>query len=70
MVNMAKIAWGFDLSPGMGAVDVDVHTAYTEGFLIAPKKFPILFTPRSDKHKEVVVREYEATKPFFAKYES
>ncbi|MCJ1246862.1 hypothetical protein MMC30_004071 [Trapelia coarctata] len=68
MVNMAKIAWGFELSPGLGAVNVDINTAYSDGFLIAPKKFPILFTPRSDKHKDVIIKEYEAIKPFFIKY--
>ena len=69
MVNMAKIAWGFDLSPGSGAVNIDINTAFSDGFLIAPKKFPILFTPRSDRHKEVITKEYEAIKPFFVKYE-
>ena len=68
MVNMAKIAWAFNLSPGPGPVNVDINTAYSEGFLIAPEKFPISFTPRSDKHKDVIVKEYEALKPFFAQY--
>jgi hypothetical protein len=68
MLNMAKMAWGFDLSPGLGAVDVDINTAYSNGFLIAPEKFPILFTPRSDKHKDVIIKEYGAIKPFFIKY--
>lgn len=66
---MAKIAWAFDLSPGSGAVDDDIDTAYSDGFLIAPKKFPILITPRSDRHKDVIVNEYESIKPFFQKYE-
>lgn len=65
---MAKIAWGFDLSPGPGAVNDDIDTAYTDGFLIAPKKFPILFTPRSVKHKDVIMKEYEAVKPFWIKF--
>ena len=68
MVNMAKIAWGFELSPGSGAVDADIDTAYSEGFLIAPKKFPVLFTPRSDRHKDIIMKEYEAVQPFFVKY--
>ncbi len=70
MVNMAKIAWGFELSPGLGAVNVDINTAYSDGFLIAPEKFPILFTPRSDTHKDVIIKEYEAIKPFFIKYKN
>lgn len=70
MVNMAKIAWGFELSPGSGPVNVDIDTAYSDGFLVAPKKFPILFTPRSDKHRDIIIKEYEALKPFFIKFEN
>lgn len=68
MLNMAKLAWAFDISPGSEEVNVDVETAYTDGFLIAPEKFPIFFKPRSKEHREVIIQEYEATKPFFEKY--
>jgi len=68
MVNMAKIAWAFDLSPGAEAVDVGIETAYTDGFLIAPKKFPISFTPRSSRHRDVIEEEFEAIQPFFERY--
>ncbi|TVY75686.1 Cytochrome P450 monooxygenase patH, partial [Lachnellula suecica] len=68
ILNMAKMAWGFDISPGSGPVNVDINTAYSDGFLIAPEKFPILFTPRSEKHTTVMEEEYEAVKPFFQKY--
>lgn len=66
---MAKIAWAFDLSPGSGAVDDNVNTAYYDGFLIAPKKFPILITPRSDRHKKVISDEYYSIENFWEKYE-
>ncbi len=69
LLNMAKIAWAFDLSPGPGAVDTDIETAYSDGFLIAPKIFPIVFKPRSAKHEEIIIKEYESIKPFFVKYE-
>jgi hypothetical protein len=65
---MAKMAWAFNLSPGTGDVNIDIDTAYTNGFLIAPKKFPIMFTPRSQKHRDVICREYEDVKPFFERY--
>ncbi|KAJ0338879.1 hypothetical protein COL922a_005074 [Colletotrichum nupharicola] len=68
ILNMAKIAWGFDLSPGEGEVDVDVGTAYTDGFLIAPKKFPITIRPRSERHAAVIEEEQRRAEPFFAKY--
>lgn len=70
MLNMAKIAWAFDLSPGSGALDDDINSAYHDGFLIAPKKFPILITPRSDRHRDVIEKEYHSTKPFLQKYEA
>ncbi|KAI0163026.1 cytochrome P450 [Pestalotiopsis sp. NC0098] len=69
MLNMAKIAWGFDLAAGSDHVDDDISTAYSDGFLIAPKKFPIKITPRSPKHKEIITQEYENVKPFLKKYE-
>lgn len=70
MMNMAKIAWAFDLSPGTGAVDDDINTAYHDGFLIAPKKFPILITPRSDIHKAVITNEFQRIESFWEKYEN
>lgn len=69
MLNMAKIAWTFDLLPGTGAVDDDIDSAYHDGFLIAPKKFSILITPRSNTHKAVIEKEYQSIKPFWEKYE-
>lgn len=69
MLNIAKIVWAFDLSPGSEVVDVDVETAYHNGFLIAPKRFPILITPRSERHRDIIVKEYENMKPFWEKYD-
>ncbi|KAK6081151.1 cytochrome P450 [Seiridium cupressi] len=62
-------AWAFNLSPGSEAVDDDIVTAYHDGFLIAPKKFPILITPRSDRHKNVIENEYDSIKSLWEKYE-
>lgn len=69
ILNMAKIAWTFDLAPGAGVVDDDIITAYHDGFLIAPKKFPIMITPRSERHQRVVANEYDSIKSFWEKYE-
>ncbi len=69
MLNMAKIAWGFDLSPGLEPVDADISTAYSDGFLIAPEKFPIQIAPRSTRRRDIIRKEYESTKPFLKKYE-
>ncbi|GAB0138040.1 hypothetical protein EsDP_00006287 [Epichloe bromicola] len=69
ILNMAKLAWTFELAPGSEAVDDEINTAYHDGFLIAPKKFPILITPRSDRHKNVITNEYDSIKSFWEKYE-
>lgn len=66
---MAKLAWAFDLALGDGDVDDDIEMAYTPGFLIAPKKFPITITPRSERHKEVLIKEFEEMEPFYQQYE-
>lgn len=69
ILNMAKIAWTFDLAPGGGPVDDDINTAYHDGFLIAPKKFPMMIIPRSDRHKNIVANEFDSIKSFWEKYE-
>lgn len=66
---MAKLAWGFDIAPGPGSIDVDINTAYSDGFLTSPRKFPVTFKPRSEEHKLVIANEYEAAKGFFAQFE-
>ena len=66
---MAKLVWAFDLAPGAAVIDDDIGTAYSDGFLIAPEKFPLLITPRSDCHREVIENEYNSAKPFWQKYE-
>jgi hypothetical protein len=65
---MAKIAWAFDISSGPESVNDDIDTAYTDGFLIAPKKFPVIITPRSERHRDVIIKEFEDVKPVFEKY--
>ena len=70
---MAKLTWGFNIlsSPDSSAeVDTNVVTGYSDGFVFGPKRFPAWFTPRSDRHKEVIMREFEAAKAIFALYEN
>ncbi len=66
---MAKLTWGFDILPGSATIDVDIRTAYSDGFLTCPNKFPVNFTPRSEKHSEVIMSEFESVKAVFANYE-
>ena len=69
MVNMAKLVWGFNILPGSDHVDVDIESAYTDGFLTSPKKFPVKFIPRSELHKQVIMHEFEAAKEIFKQFE-
>jgi hypothetical protein len=70
MVNMAKLVWAFDITTDAAAVDTNVESAYSNGFLTCPLKFPVQFTPRSSKHAAVIEKEFESIKPFLAKFES
>lgn len=69
MLNMAKITWGFDISAKDREIDWDVKTAYTDGFVFSPKRFPVNITPRSERHREVFEAEFQAQRGVFASYE-
>ena len=68
MVNMSKVVWAFDIRPQSTAVDVDIETAYSDGFLTSPKQFSLAITPRSSKHREVIAREYKSAQTYLARY--
>ena len=71
MINMAKIAWTFDISsdPTSPPLDTDVGSGYSDGFVLGPKPFSASFTVRSPLHREVIEREFQQAKTFFQKYE-
>ncbi|CAI7579982.1 unnamed protein product [Penicillium pancosmium] len=69
MLNMAKITWGFDISAKNHAVDLDVKTAYTDGFVFSPQRFPVNITARTEKHRKVFEAELQASQKLFARYE-
>jgi hypothetical protein len=78
-INIAKIIWAFNIRAGTDPttgrhlqdeeVNVDVATQWTDGFLIAPKPFPIVMELRSEKHREVLRRELEDARKVFQSYE-
>ena len=57
---MAKIMWGFDISPAEGAAKVDPDKNWTPGFLTKPLPFEAKFTSRSQQHEAVIRRDWEA----------
>ncbi|CAG8422833.1 unnamed protein product [Penicillium salamii] len=78
-INIAKILWAFDIRAGTDPstgnqlkgeeVNVDIATQWTDGFLIAPKPFPIAMLLRSEKHREVLNRELDEAQRIFQSYE-
>ncbi|MCJ1248411.1 hypothetical protein MMC30_005628 [Trapelia coarctata] len=74
---MAKLLWAFrfagkgDGRGGVGTVDVDAGTGYSEGFLHCPKVFEAEVMPRSEGRRETILREFgEVEREVFAGYES
>ncbi|KAH6887688.1 cytochrome P450 [Thelonectria olida] len=61
-INIARILWGFDVTPVKGAdgkdIDVDIF-AFSEGFNSSPLPFPCSISPRSSSHITVIKREHQ-----------
>ncbi|KAJ5564642.1 hypothetical protein N7513_000884 [Penicillium frequentans] len=69
LLNMAKMAWLFDILPiSSEPIDTSIRTAFTDGVLIAPHKFPVRFVPRSEQRINVIQGDLEKAKKFFARY--
>ncbi|KAJ5984813.1 hypothetical protein N7522_012009, partial [Penicillium canescens] len=78
-INVAKVLWAFDIRAGTDPttgrplqaeeVNVDIATQWTDGFLIAPKPFPIVMSLRSEKHREVLNRELDEAQKVFQRYQ-
>ncbi|KAE8448861.1 hypothetical protein EG329_008863 [Mollisiaceae sp. DMI_Dod_QoI] len=78
-LGMAKLLWGFNISPGRDEkgdvkrseeVDVDPIRAYSEGFLVCAHPFGCEFTVRSEKRRETILKEFEAAeRDVFSNYE-
>ncbi|KAK0385962.1 hypothetical protein NLU13_7136 [Sarocladium strictum] len=60
-LNIARILWGFDVTPAKDEknrdVDVDIF-AYSDGFNSSPLPFPCTITARSEEHADVIAKEY------------
>ncbi|PKS11704.1 hypothetical protein jhhlp_001692 [Lomentospora prolificans] len=63
-INIARILWAFNVRAAKNQkgedIDVDIF-AYTDGFNSVPLPFSCDITPRSEKHAEVIRREYEGS---------
>ena len=70
LLNMAKMVWLFDIRHASPTpVDVSMSTAFSDGFLVAPKNFPVHFLPRSEQHVRVIRSELKNVREIFVRYE-
>ncbi|EXA28458.1 hypothetical protein FOVG_19938 [Fusarium oxysporum f. sp. pisi HDV247] len=79
LINMAKLVWVFDILPGkdnatgkqLSSSDIDdsIATGWTNGFLTAPKEFPVSLVMRSPKHARIIDEECAEAQEVFKAYE-
>lgn len=68
----ARILWAFDIKPALdeNGDEIELDTdAFEDGLLIQPKKYRVRFLPRSEKHLEVIRKEYAAVEKFLKRWE-
>ncbi|OQU95238.1 hypothetical protein CLAIMM_01474 [Cladophialophora immunda] len=70
MINMAKMAWAFDIKADPASPpNLDERETYSDTFVGGPNPFPALFTVRSQRHREVLEREYCEGQEFLRRYQ-
>ncbi|GKT50626.1 cytochrome P450 monooxygenase yanC [Colletotrichum spaethianum] len=71
---IAQILWAFRIEPAIGEdgkiIEVDTsYDAYEDGFVHMPREYKVRFVPRSEKHAEVLRREFSEIEGFLKQYE-
>jgi cytochrome P450 len=70
---IAKMAWALDIAKAGGKesenIDTSPLSAYQGGFLIAPNKFPVKITPRSEERARILENEFRSLREFFDKFD-
>ncbi|OAP60131.1 hypothetical protein AYL99_05133 [Fonsecaea erecta] len=70
MINMAKMAWAFDIRADPNCPpNLDERETYSDTFVGGPLPFPAIFTIRSQRHRDVLEREYCEAEEFLRQYE-
>jgi cytochrome P450 len=59
-IAIARLLWAFDITAKDGTRPIVNEEKFTNGFASKPKPFEAVFIPRSEKHREIVERSYEA----------
>lgn len=69
MLNIAKMVWFFNIkSVSAAPLDINMSSAFSDGFLVAPKKFPVEFLPRSEHRVKVIRDEFEKSEEILAEF--
>ncbi|GKT43467.1 cytochrome P450 monooxygenase patI [Colletotrichum spaethianum] len=71
---IAQILWAFKIEPVVGAdgkaIELDTsYAAYEEGFLHSPKDYTVRFVLRSERHAEVLRKEFGDVEGFLRRWE-
>lgn len=69
---VARLLWAFRIEPALDEagrpVKLDLE-AYQNGFIREPRPYKVRFVPRSEKHAEVVRRNFEAVESYLKEWE-
>ena len=69
---LAKILWGFTIEHAVDdngeQITLD-HDGYSDAMISDPLPFIVKITPRSEKHADIIKRNYENVKEFLKKWE-
>ena len=66
LIALAKLLWSYDITAKKG-VTYDIFD-YTDGFNVRPKSFQCEIKVRSQKHRQVLEKEYREATDFMAKF--
>jgi cytochrome P450 len=68
----AKLLWAFRILPALDEdgkeIKLDIG-AYTDGLVTEPMPYRVRFVPRSERHVEVINKDFEDVREFLAQWE-
>ncbi|OAG03879.1 cytochrome P450 oxidoreductase-like protein [Paraphaeosphaeria sporulosa] len=68
----ARLLWAYSIKPELdekgNELEIDTD-AYDDGLLCCPKPFNVRFVPRSEKHVEVIKKDFEAVEDYLKTWE-
>ncbi|KAJ9613321.1 hypothetical protein H2200_003263 [Cladophialophora chaetospira] len=67
-IAAAKIVWAFDIVPS-APIDSSIESAYTDGFVVVPKRYAAKFVPRAKERASIVAKEAEEAERFLSRFD-